>query len=359
MAWYWLPFIATLLFAILNNLLPPTTRSNRQLKLFIVLVLIATLTVFVGGRTEYTNLDYSTYLEWFERINSAFTIELQKGKDIGFIFLYKITSFFFNQDTYFFTFIALLSLVCKYYFAKKISDEKFYGWIFLLFISRLFIVQEFTQIRAGLAIGLASCGILLFLDNKKKLAYCLLIIASFIHLSALIIPLCYLAIILLNLSQRKYLLFILPILGIILGSFSYNVIMSLNISRLNVYLSGNYSTHSISLLSSYYLFRFSLFYALLFLYKSQTLDKKSNIIIGILGISLFIHAFFAWNDAISLRATEVLALFNLSAVAIFARKFTNQSQVFIKIIIILVSIIFYSSSLKLVLPYSNYFFNYL
>ncbi|WP_170106602.1 EpsG family protein [Photobacterium leiognathi] len=320
----------------------------------IVLLLIAIL--FTGFRYGNIDHDYDSYLKWLTDVRENFSVYFFQGKDIGFITLYKVTSLFSNNIEYFFTLVATISIFAKFIFCRLSFNGKYLGVLLLLVFSRLYLVQEFTQVRVAIAMGIASCAVLYWCDDRRKTSIILILVSITFHLSVILIPFLYFIHYNFKSLDNKKILFSIPIIAFFLSPFSLDLMHFIGGERIDSYLNGTYAVKKVSLLSSYYLIRLVLFYfVLLFIY--DLASKIERVFIYFLSCSLFLQAFLSWNDVFSLRFVEVLGLFDLAAIILPLKYLSTRLKYAYFLMLIIISFLFFYSSLKIVLPYDNYIFN--
>ncbi|WP_157952983.1 EpsG family protein [Limnobaculum parvum] len=314
------------------------------------------LSVFSGSRKPLVDRDYLGYTRWIDNIGSSFSDVVAQGKDIGFILIYKFSSIFSDGYILFFTLVSFLSILFKLKFSSTIFNGKFTLLIFFLIFSRFYLLHDFTQVRAGLAIALASYSIVFLMKYHKKKTYLFVLLAGLIHLSSLLLIVLYVIYgFIKNKRMFFFLLLALPLLGIFMGEGIKNILPLINSDRLNVYLNGEYMTEKVSLLTSYYLVRFFVFYFLMFICYSKLISEY-KIYLFFTSLSLFFHAALSWNDAIALRTVEVIGLFDMVTLILPLMCLNNRSRLLYGFLIIIVGILFYMSTMKIVNPYESYIF---
>lgn len=330
--------------------------GNVKFRAILLFILVLFLTLFSGTRTPNVDHDYQNYTQWIDSIGNSYNDAILQGKDIGFILLYQFSSLFSESYILFFCLICLLSLIFKWKFSTSIYNGRFCILIFFLIFSRFYILHDMTQVRAGMAIAMSSYGIVLLTKGKRKYGIILVSLAGLIHLSSLFLMVVYgLYLCVKNKKLISPLMMLLPIAGLFMGEALKTVLPLLNAERLNIYLSGGYATEKISLLSFYYLIRIIVFYFLMIFFFHQ-IKKEQRICLFFSSMSLFFHAALVWNDAVALRVVEILGLFDIATFT-FPLLFLNKSsrQIYI-CFLLLISFVFYISSLKIVNPYESYFF---
>ena len=353
---FYLTYLAVIIYSLSIKLLITGLGTDKKTHIYFYFPLIITLALIVGSRQSGVDHDYDNYITWISEVSGSLSEVISQGKDIGFILIYSFTSLFDNSYVLFFTIIAFLSIFFKVKFSNQVFEGRFYIIIFLMIFSRFFIIHDFTQIRGGLAISLTSYGVLKLINNDKSKGIVYSILGVTIHLSVLLIPIVFIAYKLV--CNRKFLktfLIILPLVGIFLGEAFKSLLPFIDSARINVYLSGQYLTEQVSLLSFYYLIRFFIFYSIMIFFYSR-IKGSFRIYIFYASASLFLHAAFSWNDAISLRLVEVLGFFDMAMLILPLLYINRNSRIIYYIFLAAVSFIFFSSSTKIVHTYSSYLF---
>ncbi|HGF6386937.1 TPA: EpsG family protein [Escherichia coli] len=315
------------------------------------LFLVTTMALFAAVRAPGVDRDYDNYISWFELIRSNFDIALSQYKDLGFVYTYKIFSLISSETWGFFLIISFLSLVWKKKFCETIFKGKYVGLLFILIVSRFYLLHEFTQIRAGLAIALSSYGVILYTNGRIKNAYFCFIASSTIHLSVITIPLLLMLFYLFKLLRERVFLLLLPVVGLLAGNISTFLLAHLDLQRILVYTDSN-QVEKISLLSFYYLSRITVFYFIVFrLY--PYLNKRNICIVFFAALSLFSNAFFSWNSVISLRIIEVLGMFDLAMFVIPLLYIKSNGAWIYKVSLFTYSLVLFLSTMKIINPYQT------
>lgn len=355
MSYYILLFLGLLIYAyIYDGLMANGNISYVRFCDLYTLLLVVFLIFFAGLRVPGIDHDYNSYINWLNVDKENFIAHVLQGKDIGFLSLYKVISLFSNNFALFFLLIATISIIAKFIFCRLAFDKYYVGILVLLVFSRLYLIQEFTQVRVAMAMGIASCAVLLWYDKNKILSVVLFILSLTFHLSVIIIPVFYIIYNYISFLNKRYVLFFIPLIAFVLSPLCVELMHLIGSSRVEVYINGSYHTTKVSVVSFYYLVRLAIFYFILaFLFNK--INDKEKIYLYFLACSLFIQVVFSWNDVFSLRLTEVLALFDLSALILPLKYLSKQFRLGYFVFIVLVSFLFFYSSLKIVSPYNNYF----
>jgi len=341
-------------FAYLLSLISTKTiaffdKRDKNFSLFLWFTLVLLLSIFPAIRGEGVDRDYLNYLSWFDLINNQFWVAVEQKKDVGFVLLYKGLTFVTEQTWFFFLIAGFVALSIKAKFAIKLKLGNYAALIFFLIISRFYLVHEFTQVRAGLAIALASYAALILMNGERVKSFILFLTAMSIHISIIIIPLIILARRLWPVLNRRLMLLMIPVLGILSAGVSSLLLMFVDSQRIMVYIDTD-EAGAISLLSFYYLIRMAVFYFIVLKLYNNT-NNVQKLILFISSASLFFNAAFAWNSVLSLRMVEVLGLFDMAMFVIPLNFMRSNSVWFYKIMLVTFSCIMFFSTTKIIEPY--------
>jgi hypothetical protein len=149
----------------------------------LIFILIGVLLFFVAGfRPADVDRDYQNYVDFFYQNPTIKDSVLEPSFIIISSFVH---TFLFGQALYLFIIYALIGVTLKMIAIKQLSNFQFTS--LLIYFSYLFILQDMTQIRAGVATGLLLLCIkpLYERDLKKFLFFSALAICF--HYSAIII----------------------------------------------------------------------------------------------------------------------------------------------------------------------------
>lgn len=120
-----------------------------------------------------------------------------------------------NPNTFFFAF-AVISITIKFYAIKKYSLIPWLG--LLCYIAFFYIIQDMTQIRAGVAIGFVFMSTRDIINKNLRGFITKIFLATMFHYSAIIFALLYL--IRGDINNRKFFYLSLPILGLIIAKLN-------------------------------------------------------------------------------------------------------------------------------------------
>ncbi len=144
---------------------------------FIGLMLIAV----AGLRTAGCDKDYLGYIKIFRGLKEYRDYRIEPTFRL---FRYIINNFLYGKTIYLFCLYALIGVSVKFYAIKQTTDLIFLSVIF--YFSNFYLLQDMTQIRAGVAAGLLLLSIKPLYDRNLISFILIVIIASLFHYSAII-----------------------------------------------------------------------------------------------------------------------------------------------------------------------------
>lgn len=327
------------------------TQAEKGSVVLIAFIIVVSLAVMAGIRSPDIAPDYQNYIGWLEgvRNNNSFFDEIKDPLFVGLFLAVKELGF---SDVLFFCLIAFLSLIFKYVFSRNIFDGKYCLGILFLILSRFYISHDFIQIRVGLAIGLSSVGLVFFYKARRALGSALYLAGIGMHMSVIIFSPIYIMLFfnIRHLSRRALACILLASVALSL-LFPSSIEYLSNIGRLAPYLNGDYATSAIPLFSFYFMSRCIIVLLLLiFLFDQLQEIEKFVLFMSLLGVS--VQLMLSWNDALSLRFAEVFGFFDMAMLFIMFRFLDSESKIIYGCGLLLMSAIYYYSSLKLVQDYA-------
>ncbi|QQV03725.1 MULTISPECIES: EpsG family protein [Chryseobacterium] len=228
---YYLLFLLTSVIALI---------ANFKFKNIIVLILILVLALFAGTRLDIDN-DYMFYLKLFKYIPDNVKDFLNDKKKIEWCMyvIPNLLKFFVSSKMEMikgsFLIFAFLGVSIKLFAIKKYSS--FFFLSMTLYVSYLFIMQEMTTIRAGVASAIFLLS-LEDIDNRNyKQFFLKLLLCLFFHSSSLVFIIAFL--IVYSKIHIKYLyigLFLCFLLAIIKVNFLKLFYLDIIFPKVQVYL---------------------------------------------------------------------------------------------------------------------------
>jgi len=155
--------------------------KDKNTEILLLMFCSLLLILFAGFRGGGVDRDYANYKEIFLNLteNSTYYIEP------GFIIITKVVNFFSGTHLFLFFLFALLGVTIKSYAICKLSDYVFIS--LLIYFSNIYILNELTQIRAGVASGLLLLSLIPLQVKKNYQFFFIAFIAVLFHLTALVL----------------------------------------------------------------------------------------------------------------------------------------------------------------------------
>jgi hypothetical protein len=284
-----------------------------------------------GFRDKNYVTDYSSY-------------EIMYNNEIKFIepsFLiikYVFKKLLHTSIEWFMMFYAILSIGLKIIATKKIT--KYFYLTLMVFIGDLFLQQDFTQIRAAVALGFMLLSIKYIFSRERRQFFCCCAAGMFFHFSAiLIIPLWFINSKTINIK----LCFILIAVSYLLAIIKFNPVSLLSYintplvkDRVGKYLiSQKGQDYTANIFSVYFLVKLFLFSIMLINY--DIILRENKYIVLLLKIQLFSIVsllLFSQNLAFALRFSEFYGSIGMFLFPFFPTIFKEKT--FARIILVLV-----------------------
>jgi hypothetical protein len=165
------------LFSLISLFAIFDTGKKSELKLFILIIIVILLVFITGFREEEYVTDYSNYKIMYEKDFSLV--------EPSFLFIKYIFKTLLNaQIQWFMLFYALLAISIKMIALKEMTNYLFLS--LMVFAGDLFLQQDFTQIRAAVAISFMLLSLKYVYSRERIKFFLCYIFAVFFHFSALI-----------------------------------------------------------------------------------------------------------------------------------------------------------------------------
>lgn len=268
---------------------------------------------FACSNLQALSVDYSTYVNWISYIVTEDGSDYLDRKDP--LFQYLVTFFWmlFNNIDYILFALISISLFFKYIIGILFLSRDLLWLYFILIFSRLYILQDVTQLRASLAISLCMVGYF-FYSKKLKIFILPFVLAFFMHKSVIIFLIILPLLKLRTFYEKKNLNLIIMSATILFYNFS-SVITGVFFSkfvdsRVQVYADGNYVNNStISIFSFYVLLKYAMLSMNYLIWdKLNDNDKRINLFVA---LGLIFQTIFASNAVLGWRFSEILAFFDI------------------------------------------------
>lgn len=293
----------------LISIFPPKENINKNVLFFglgIILVLIS------GFRPEEGNPDYGVYLKLYEDAKTWDALV-----EPSFILISQIVYLVFNNILYLFLIYAFLGVYLKLTAIKQLTDLWFLSLV--AYVSYFFILHEVIQIRVGVACGLFLLCIKPIYDRNLKLFLFLALLATFFHVSSLIIlPFWFLGKFKdINKANTCFLVFVIPI-AYSIYFLKMTVLNFIPIpyvqDKLDLYaqlqeLGTEEFLTNINVFNFVFLAKIIIYYFLV--YKSKFLmthNKYTILLLNIYAISLFMYPALAAMPVMAGRVSEFLGV---------------------------------------------------
>lgn len=305
-----------ILFIILVVSLFDNSKLTRNSKEIIVYALMAVLILFAGLRAPGIDRDYKNYQYYYSIIPEIQYLILDPKTyfdaasiEPTFMILASITKLFIYNGLPFLIFIyALISISLKTESILKISDHPLLT--LLLYFSTIFLLQDMTQIRVGIALGFAFLSIVASKERKLIKYAIFIIIGIFFHYSVIFFAPIYFF----NskkINKPLYLSFI--IIPIILYFTKFNpleILQSFDFGLFSNKLDA-YVKMQKWLKEEMNMFNFSIIIqimlAFIFIYYADKSENKYTIILTkIFCIGIGVFYIFSFSPVIAFRSSELL-----------------------------------------------------
>jgi hypothetical protein len=175
-------------FYLFNN--PTKDKTNRKLSKVILFFLI----FYCGLRPLTVGSDTKMYSNIFESSSNVMTNDsLQISYQTTFLFfnIVKTISLITSNYVVFFLIISSIFNLILYWLIKRYNPNYLNSILFMYAFSFFYYTFSINGIRNGLSYVILLAGIMLFLENKKTVAFFLFLISFSIHASSLIVFFCF------------------------------------------------------------------------------------------------------------------------------------------------------------------------
>lgn len=354
---YWLG-VSFFLCSLLLTVFFVNKRFDKNILIWVYCIFGFCLSSYVSFNISTLSRDYLNYSLWFKDIfyNTSLN-NIFFGKDPIFQFIVSIIqNVFFSQEFAVYFVISYVIFFIKIKFSSLFFNSLGATLLMWLLFSQTFILFEVTQIRAGLAISLASFAILRGVSVQKNdwITSIMLFFSVFIHFSTILLVIIYFIIFFKEIIVNRITIFSVLLFGIVLGLFFDKFFQDFFISKFSEnirfvdYLNDK-NVENLSLFSIFFILKFLMVLLLLFFWDQLRYCHKVAVFLSAIGCSLQI--ILSFNIVFGLRFSELFILFSLSTFVIPV--FINKIDVNIRYIYILfllgLGFIFYISSTNILL----------
>ena len=279
---------------------------------------VGVLLIAVAGFKNVDSVRDAANYEYFF-INNDDPI-LAKGVEFSFLWLSKLLYPVFHDVHAIFLLYAAIAIPVKLYAIKRISPICFLPLV--IYISNYYILHDLTQIRASVASGFFIVSVYYLGENKKNIAFLLMICAAFFHYSAIsLFPLLFLSNKDLNTKGEIIWAALIP-MGYLLYFLHINIIATVPIP----YISGKIEVYQeltekgiggydqINVFNLVFLVNILIFYYNLFFYETIKANcPTASLVLKIQAISIFFLPALANIPAIAFRVYELFGVINIIA----------------------------------------------
>lgn len=200
-------------------------QASRNFIYFLISSLVLSFIVGNRGDTNDTQIYYDIFKKIdFYNIWDYYGFYSDTGVEVGWGIYCKIISFFSNSSLILFSLFSFFTFYFIYCNTKNLN-LRFYTVMMFYLPTGFFLMQQFMQIRQGLAIPIVILASLLFLDGRRKLALILFFISILFHQIAFSFIIVFLFFIIVNkkidigFNKKKFLLFniLILLLGVLIA----------------------------------------------------------------------------------------------------------------------------------------------
>lgn len=157
-------------------------RGNSKFTYFknIFFVINLIILIIVAGFRYFSGLDYMSYAYMVYKVQNHIPIAVEKGYYYLNVLIYTFT----DQVQVIFLVMAILITSVKGFVINKFIDKKNFT-LFIIFCL-YFLIGDMGQIRSTFAQSLDFLAIFLFIKNRKKTSFLVILLGVFFHLSSAI-----------------------------------------------------------------------------------------------------------------------------------------------------------------------------
>lgn len=250
-------------------------------------------------------------------------------------FGYKYLNYFFSSNGFSYTiFLLFINAIALVNIGRFIKLNSYYLMFSLfIFYSDFFFYYNFSGIRQAIALSFTSFSLCYIFNNKRKLAFLLIIFASLFHVTALIFMLAFF-VPKVQINFSKYLKFIIvTILGILIGGLLIDRVPYLS-QKFLYYSSMQEQVDNI--LNNYYIGvakRLTVLVAVVLVYKKFFSENKNIFIYGLYLVGFFIYVVsYLISPDFGVRLGSYFIILDcvlISRYIVISSSFTNRMVIFI------------------------------
>lgn len=243
--------------------------------LICILILFSALRVGIG--TDYKM--YYVIFKNFITVSQSATSRTGVGYSV---LMYLFKNILHLNYQFLIAFAACVTILCLYYYFKKNSDNP--GKSILLYVSIGLYVSAFNGFRQNMSIAIALVGLTLFQNNKKIPSIFLLIIASLLHSSTLILILCYYLFVYKKITIKPYIVFVISIFLYLSYNFVFPILIS-KFAAYSGYIETNFNTTP-GIGTFIIVLAYSFLYFIYFQKRKNDFSEKENLYLNVFGVAI-------------------------------------------------------------------------
>jgi len=318
---------------------------NNKIDKFLLFIVLGCVIIFIAAiRGENVDKDYVSYKELF------FLEGFDSYVEVSFLFIkFLVKYFLFNKFLFLILIYAVLGVSLKFFAIFEMSEFWFFS--ILVYLANIYIIQDLTQIRAGVCSAILLVSLIPLRQEKNYWFFMLALLAVLFHYSGLI--LIFIWFLDVNKINKKFWMLIIP--------FSYLAYFShLNLTnfarlipvesvqaKLNFYflIQDSVEELKVNVFNILILFRVIIIY--IFFYKLDFFISKSSyfiILLKIYIISIAVLVITSDVSTISFRLNELLSISEIILVPFLIYLF--KPSYIGKIAVVLFSIILFYVHLR-------------
>lgn len=296
-----LPYIIIILFFIVAILSLIEEKVKRQQMILISVFFVVLLIVFAGLREVGIDYDSANYESAYNQYDTV------EGVDFSFLFISHLLNKISNDVHLLFLLYASIGVGLKYLSIRKMSTSLFVP--IMVYVCYYYEMHECMQIRSGILGGFYLLSIIYIAEKRKGIAFLLLLIGSFFHISGLVLlPILFLSNKEFNTKTKTFWCMLIPF-SYFIHFVGINFIVSSNLpyigSKLEIYQrmhENGTSELGINVFSPLLLMNIMMFYYLMYFSKTiEASNKYFPLMIKCFAIGISSYMFFSFLPVLSSR----------------------------------------------------------
>jgi len=311
------------------------------------------LILLPGLRAYDVDPDSQNYRDWFDLVSTgSFGIEGWL-REPAFAFISLVVSclgmaYFMVQLAY-----ASLSLMFYLCFTVFAVSNRWQTLYFYLILCRFYLIQDFAEIRAGVAIPLMSVSIYLLCAGKRKWAIALYLLALTFHWSVLVaLPVFVLLLVGVKFYSRMWVIMFLPLTGISLIGLRVIIEKLSFIERLSRYYADSHAADGLNVLSLHFFMHVAVVgWVVCFCWEKLSLLQRVAAVCTSLGMFLFLT--FIQLSAVAYRFEDIFDLFWVLLIITLLEFSSGMRRIAYVILLTIAGFGLYYVSLIFVRPYGT------